>query len=234
MKTDSERVTIRACLAGSHQLAAYTARPRALKGSVFSTQIHQSAINNILQQMELSGQRIELEELIGRLQSRLGIARQDIHSDIPEDVQIRLAEGLPFSVEFDDDRVVVSIRISELITRNRAYRNFVVRAKYTADVDDLNLNLTREGGIELISEKIGFRDQFALRGIFTKVMANDHRLKILRGRFEEDQRLAKLVVTQFVSQDGWIGISVGEPSESPKNARQATVRADGPSHSQRR
>lgn len=226
MKTDQERITMRARLAGNHQLSAYTARPRAIKGSVFSTQIHQSAINNIVQQMDLSGQRIELEELIGRLQSRLGIARQDIHSDIPDNVQIRLSDGLPLSVEFDEDRIVLAIRISELITSRRAYRNFVVRAKYTADVNDLDLDLTREGGIELISEKIGFRDQFALRGIFTKVMANNHRLKILRGRFEEDPRLARLIVTQFASQDGWIGISVGEsvPAVSLTEHRVETLR----------
>ena len=193
MKTDQHRVTMRCRLAGAQQLSAHTARPRAVAGSVFSMQMHQSAINNVVQQMELSGQRIQLEELIDRLRDRLGVARQDIHSDIPEGVQIRLADGQPLSVEFDDDRVLVAIRISELVTRRRTYRNFVVRARYTADVDDFNLNLTREGGIELISEQIGFRDQFALRGIFTKVMANDHRLKILRGRFEEDPRLARLI-----------------------------------------
>ena len=82
----------------------------------------------------------------------------------------------------------------------------------------------REGGIELISEQIGFRDQFALRGIFTKVMANDHRLKILRGRFEEDPRLARLVVNQFTVQDGWIGISVGEPAPGIREALRSVGR----------
>ena len=187
-------------------------------------QMHQSAINNIVQQMELSGQRIELEELIERLGNRLGVARKDIHSEIPQDVQIRLADGQPLGVEFDDDCVMVAIRISELVTRRRTYRNFVVRARYTANVDDFNLNLVREGGIELISEQIGFRDQFALRGIFTKVMANDHRLKILRGRFEEDPRLARLVVNQFTVQDGWIGISVGEPAPGIREALRSVGR----------
>ena len=158
MKTDMDRITIRCRFAGPHQLAAYTARPRAMTGSMFSTQLHQSAINNILQQLDLSGQRIELEELIDRLNSRLGVTRKDIYAELPEGVTVRLADGQPMSVDFDDDRVVVSIRIEELGTPRRTYRNFVVRAKYTANVDDLNLNLTRDGGIELISEQIGFRD----------------------------------------------------------------------------
>ena len=77
--------------------------------------------------------------------------------------------------------------------------------------------MASEGGIELISEQLGFRDQIALRGIFTKVMTRNHRLNVMRGRFLEDPRLSNLGVTQFVVRDGWVGLSIGPPN-SPKVA----------------
>ena len=73
----------------------------------------------------------------------------------------------------------------------------------------MHVNLEREGGIELISEQIGFRDQVALRGIFTKVLTRNHRLNIIHDQAQKNAQLQNLGVTQFEVRDGWIGISVG-------------------------
>ena len=223
MRTTKERIIVRCRLAGQHQLAAYTPRPRALSGSFMSLQLHQSAINNLLRQIELANERVELEELMQRLQEKFGVVREDISDEIPEGVMIRLADGQPIQVEFDNDRVVVSVKITELKTRRRRWKNITVRARYRANAEKNHVDLNREGGIELTADKIGFRDQIALRGIFTKVMSSYHRFQVLRGRFENDSRLTKLQITQFVAREGWIGVSIGNPpkdrvaSESNRN-----------------
>jgi hypothetical protein len=189
-------------------LAAYTPRPRALQNSVLSLQIHESAANNLLQQLELEGRRIDMEELMVCLSEKLHINRADIHEELPPKAVVRLGYDRPIEVEFDDDRVLVTVRIAELSTGKRTWHNFVVRGRYRADVTRLSVDLSREGGIELISEELGFRDQIALRGIFTKVMTRNHRLNLMRDRFAEDHRLANLIVGQFVVRDGWIGVSI--------------------------
>lgn len=211
MRTTKDRIIVRCRLAGQHQLAAYTPRPRALAGSFMSLQLHQSAINNLLRQVKLANERIELEELMKRLQKKFGVDREDISEEIPEGVLIRLSNGQPIQVEFDNDRVVVSVKISELKTRRRRWKNITVRARYRADAEENHVDLNREGGIELTADRIGFRDQIALRGIFTKVMSSYHRFQVLRGRFENDSRLTKLQITQFVAREGWIGVSIGNP-----------------------
>lgn len=133
---------------------------------------------------------------------------------------MRLGSERPIEFEFNDDRVLITVRITELKTPRRTWRNFIVRGKYLPCMGQTYVDLQREGGIELISEQLGFRDQVALRGIFTKVMSRNHRLNILRGRFEKDARLANLGVTQFEARDGWIGISVG-PQRRPRVAAEA-------------
>ncbi len=222
MRTTEERMVMRCRLAAESQLAAYTPRPRALRGSVLSFQFHESAANNLLEQLDLDGQRIELEDLMKRMSEKLDIRRSDIHEDIPEGVKLRLGEDRPIQIDLDDGRVLITIRLAELSTPRRKWRNFVVRGRYRADVVSMHVNLEREGGIELISEQLGFRDQIALRGIFTKVMARNHRLNLIHGRLATDPRLKKLSVTQFVVRDGWVGVSVG-PQKSTDQPQEANV-----------
>ncbi|MCA9197404.1 MAG: hypothetical protein KDA87_07690 [Planctomycetales bacterium] len=223
MKTTPERLTMRCRLASPNQLAASTPRPRALANSLMSLQIHQSAVNNAIERLELGGRKVELELLLAELRQKLGIDRQDIHQDLPQDVTLRLAQVEPIRFEFSDNRVLLVFRIAELHVGQKQWRNFIVKARYRADFCKTHVDLQREGGIELISERIGFRDRIALRGIFTKVTSGDHRFSILRGRFEENPRLAQMEPTQFVAEDGWIGLSLGVPKED-RVAQEPTVR----------
>ena len=224
MRSTAERIVLRCRIASAAQLAAYTPRPRALKDSVMSMQFHESSANNLLEQLELDGQVIDLEELIQKLSERLEMDVDAIREELPEGVKLRLGQDRPIQIEFDDHRILVTFRIAELSTPRRKWRNFVVRGKYRADMGRLHVDLERDGGIELISEQLGFRDQIALRGIFTKVMTRNHRLNVMRGRFLEDPRLSNLGVTQFVVRDGWVGLSIGPPN-SPKVATETPVTA---------
>ena len=208
MRTTAERIVLRSRIAGATQLAAYTPRPQAVQDAVLSLQVHESAANNLLQQLHLEGKRIDVPELMVCLSQKLHIERADIHEDLPEDASVRLGYDRPIEVEFDADRVLFTFRIAELSTGKKTWHNFIVRGRYRADVTRLSVDLSREGGIELISDDLGIRDQVALRGIFTKVMTRNHRLNLLRDRFAQDQRLANLVVSQFQVRDGWIGVSI--------------------------
>jgi hypothetical protein len=223
MRTADQRLVMRYRLAADEQLAAYTPRPRALPDNALSVQLHESLPNNLLAQLKLEDRRVELEELMKELSGKLHIQRQDIHEEIPPEVVIHLGPDRPIQFEFDNDRVLVTVRIKELQTPKRRWRNFVVRGRYRMDVAPTHVDLQRDGGIELISEQLGFRDQVTLRGIFTKAMTRDHRLNILRGRFISDPHLNRLGVTQFVARDGWIGLSVGPLSHEQLAA---AVRSD--------
>ena len=125
MRTTSQRVVMRLRLASSEQLAAYTPRPRALADNVLSMQLHESAANNMLDQVKLDNASFELEDLMVRLRETLGIERSDFHEEIPEGVSVRLGNDRPIQFEFSDDRVLVTVKIQRLKTPRRTFRNFV-------------------------------------------------------------------------------------------------------------
>ena len=48
-------MNVRLRLASDHQLSGHTPRPRAMAGSLASLQVHESLLNNVLEQLRLEG-----------------------------------------------------------------------------------------------------------------------------------------------------------------------------------
>ena len=93
LSTSEERVVARARLAGTEQLGAHTPRPRAPADSWLSIQVHQSAINNTLEKLDLDGRSFALPELFAWMAEKLhrpSLAQQE---DLPDDVRLTFARN---------------------------------------------------------------------------------------------------------------------------------------------
>ncbi|HTN74708.1 MAG TPA: hypothetical protein VL096_05655, partial [Pirellulaceae bacterium] len=110
----------------------------------------------------------------------------------------------------DAGRLMLVIKIAELAQgRDHKWKNFTVQAYYVPNVETLDARLVRDGTIELIGERLGFRDQIALRGIFTKVLSKNRSFDLVPEKIARDPRLKSYQITQFTITDGWIGLAVG-------------------------
>ena len=69
--TDEKRFKMRLLLAGEDQLGSHTPRPQANDDSLASVQVHESAINNVLQRLLLNGRTFTLPELSQYVAARL-------------------------------------------------------------------------------------------------------------------------------------------------------------------
>ncbi len=211
MSSSDNRANYRGRLAGDHQLAAFTARPRDSANNLVSIQVHQSAINNFLRQLRLDGQRGELREVIQSVMNQFDLVATPIPDDIPEGIEIAMAQSDSVRVDCDDDRVSFVLRIAELSTDERTWRNFAVRANYTpTQPDRFRCDLTRETGVELAPRGLSFGDQVALRAIFTKVFSKNRPITLIHPEMTKDPRVKDLQVDQFVARDGWVAISLGQ------------------------
>ena len=76
MHTTRDRITLRSRLSNDRQLAAYSPRPRALKGSLMSAQVHQSTINNLIDQLHVGGKLRPVEEIMQDIATKLGKHRK--------------------------------------------------------------------------------------------------------------------------------------------------------------
>jgi hypothetical protein len=224
METTSDRLIARYRIAAREEVAAHTPRPQAPSDSMLSVQIHESAMNNVLDQLHLGGRRVELTELYKEMTARFAPAKKiDIPEDLPENVFVTFAEENPLRVDCQDGRVRLTIHITELAqqgTRNR-WTNFTVHAYYAPSADQLDANLYRDGIIELIGDNrpLPLGQRAGLTAIFARVLSRNRKLHIINEQIATSPQLRDQQVTQFVIHDGWIGVALG-----PKAAgRQAAM-----------
>jgi len=214
METTTDRLIARYRLAGREEVGAHTPRPQAPADSMLSVQIHETAMNNVLDQLKLHGRRIELFELYKEVSNRFLPTRKiEVPEDLPENVYVTFADNDPIRVDCQDGHVRLTIHLKELAqegTRNR-WTNFTVHAYYAPSADQLDANLYRDGIIELIGDNrpLSLGQRTLLSGIFAKVLSKNRKLHVINRQIAEAPQLRDQQVTQFVIHDGWIGVALG-------------------------
>ncbi len=208
MKTTDERFTVRTRIAGVNQLGSHTPRPRAPSDSLASIQLHQSAVNNLFERLDLNGRSLSLAALHAHVLKKLGRDPQPAPEAMPEDVYIRFAAHDAVHVECRDDRVRVTLAIEELSKSPRRWRKFAVHVNYRPADNVADARLDREGTIQLEGRRLNLGSQIALRGVFSKIFA-DQGLSLLPNRIKTDPRFADIEMTQLTIEDGWIAVALG-------------------------
>jgi hypothetical protein len=211
LSSSEDRALYRGRLAGSHQLAAFTARPRASANNYLNMQVHISAVNNFLRQLDLDGQRGSIRDVMKSVIGQMGFPQVTIPDEVPDGVTIALAKRDSVRIECDKDRVSFTLCIAELKLENRTWRKFAVRAHYAPTIDGLHCELQRVGTVELQGRRAS--KDLALRAIFVKVFSKNRPIPLVHPELVKDRRMQDLQIDQFIVRDGWIGISVGQRPE---------------------
>jgi hypothetical protein len=214
LTTTEDRVTARLRLAGDDQVGAHTPRPLALSNSLASLQIHESAINNALDGLQLADKTFTLPELHRWITERIDRPDAALPDDLPEDVLVTFAAKDPVRVRCVDGRVEVTVAIAELDDGRRGWYDFQVTVYYHPRREGLRLEFFRDGPIELTGEAYAGRAVIGLRGIFAKVFSSRRTLKIEPQIAAQHPRLATLEFNSAMVDNGWISVSVADRNES--------------------
>jgi hypothetical protein len=221
MSTTPERITLRTRLANDGQLGSQTPRPRAPETSLLSVQIHQSAINNAIQRLDLDGRTFTLPALLSWIGKKTGRPALTAPDDVPDDLTITFAEKDALQFTCAEGQIEFKITVAELETARKTWRNFTVRSFYQPESSGLEARFVRDGSMFLEGKSFKGKPEIVLRGIFSKVLAKNRSLSLIGERFTGDPRLKDLVITQFVVRDGWIGLAYGLASDSGSTSRPA-------------
>lgn len=212
-KTDSQRIMMRLRIGGAEQLGANTPRPWAPSDSLASFQAHESAINNLLDRLDLAGRTFTLPELRQWVADRLHrpeFAQRETEHD---DICLTFAQQNPVVIRFQNGRFSVSLSIGYLRKGQNEWSNFQVCAIYRPEIDGDKARLVRDGVVQLRGD-LDMRSQIGLRGLFGKAFDKEKPLLISPENISPDPRMRELMITQFVIEDGWVGIAVG-PKQRP-------------------
>jgi hypothetical protein len=211
MQTTETRLIVRYRVASADQLAANTPRPVAPADSQLSLQVHQTAFNNLTGQVVTGDRNWTMQELSDKISDLLQQPRKPLAKEAPTDVTVRFADSRPITVEFEDNRLWLTLRIAEMEQPGRIQlKNFTVRTSYLPSVNGLNAELTRDGAISIDAK----RDRLAIRAVFSQVFANRSSIPMVSSELLNDPRASGLAVSQLELRDGWLAIAVS-PDQSP-------------------
>ncbi len=218
MSSTESRLIARYRMAGDFQLAAMTPRPRALRDNLFSVQMHQSALNNTLEQLVPQEEALPIDQVLTQCFEVLGVQDRPLPEDLPEDTSIQFAKHRPITVEIEDGKVWITMRIIRLQRDRLRLRNFIVRAAYSAQVDGLSASLVRDGHLSISGPGMSMRQRFPVRAIFNKVLSPTRPLPLTSPELLAQRLPPQSGITQFELRDGWIGVSIGKTTENQRVA----------------
>ncbi len=215
LSTTEERIIARVRLASPQQLGAHTPRPRAPSDSWASLQIHQSAINNGIESLDLDGRSFSIEELFAWVAKKLDqpdLANQD---DLPEDVYVTFADEDAIRVRCENGRAEVMFSFAELRQGRNRWHDFTVRSYYMPKQEGMTPRFVRDRGtIFLEGKSLKGRPQITLRAIFSRVLSLNRDLNLIDESIANDPRLKGMQISQFVVDHGWIGLAYS-PTRPP-------------------
>ena len=209
-QTTPQRLTMRLRLASRRQLGAHTPRPMAPSDSLASFQVHETAVNNLVQRLELNGKTFTVGQLRERIADRLG--RPEMKEDRTQhddDVKITFADKDAVHVACDDGRITLNLSIARLSKYPRSWKDFQVQVHYRTEVDGLSALLVRDGVVQLTGRRVRTSSQVALRGIFSRIFTKNRPKQIVPDRILNHPKTADLALTQLAIEDGWIAVALG-------------------------
>jgi hypothetical protein len=216
LQTTQQRLLARYRLAGDWQLGAFTPRPRAPRSSLMSLQVHQSALNNTLEQLVPHDELTSIRDMVRQGLETFGFTAPQIPGDIREDVKIQFAPTRPVTVEIEDGQFWVTMRVVRLTGKDRLdLRRFIVRALYKPQVDGLNARLVRDGHLRISGPGMSMRQRLPVRAIFNKVLSPNRPLQLTLPQLVDHPAAAGLAISQLELRDGWIALAISE-TDAPR------------------
>jgi hypothetical protein len=209
LQSNEARAIMRVRVAGENQLASHTPRPRAYSDNVASVQVHQSAVNNILERLGFQGRTFTAAELYQFAVTELYVPDVVDSAQIPSDIEVKFAKVDPISIHCANGHIELRLAIEELRRGAKTWRDFVVRTEFKTAVVDGATCFVRDGMIHLSGNKLSTTSQIALRTVFAKVFADEMCLPLWPEKLRSDKRFEDLDIAQVDIRDGWIGMAVG-------------------------
>ncbi len=211
MQSTETRLIVRYRVASEQQTAAHTARPIAPSDSLISMQIHQSAFNNTASQIIQAERDWTIQELADQIADILKQPRVAIHMERAEDIRVRFHPLNPITVEFNEGKLWLTLRIDSLEQPGRIQlKNFSIRACYSPVVNGLLASLERDGAISVDGHRLGTKDKVPLRAIFSNVLSEKDPIPVVADWLIQDPRAQGMAVSQLEMRDGWLAIAISD------------------------
>ena len=170
---------------------------------------------------------MKLVELFHFFSEKMGVADPVLPEDLPTRTVIEFAARDAILVHCDGDHLNLTLGIRELAHGRDKIRNFRVHACFRPVLDRLAVRLVRDGSLQFSGRRLKTGPRIVLHSVLGKLLPKGQELRLIASNLQDDPRLAGLMVTQLVIDDGWIGLALG-PAHLARNAWRTPMTRDFP------
>ena len=216
-----DEVNVRVRLATYRQLGAHTPRPKAPAASLASVQLHETALNNVLQRLRLAGREISLAQLWQAASPQADQANSAKTDGM--DVRLKFAPYDPLQVQCLDGRVRATLRLDALEAGGLHMERLVVHVEFQPVRRDRNMYLEKTGSVVVAGADISSSQRAILQTVIGGYLTRSGGLPVVPSALLDMPRLSDVAVTQCEVTDGWIAVALG-PAESAMRTSQRGTR----------
>ncbi|MGL6196925.1 MAG: hypothetical protein ACRC2T_19095 [Thermoguttaceae bacterium] len=195
-------------------LGSHTPEPETVKGAFADFKLHESALETVIQSLEIEGKTITIGELRKLIAERIDEPEFASEPEENDDVVFSFAEKDPIMVRFNNGRLEISLTLAAMKVNRSVWRNFRFIANYRPIVDENgDLAFQRDDDFIVIGQR-NLRTQVALRTVFSKIFPLNRRYTLVPNIFKTDERFAELTTGMCRLENGWFAIAiVGKETE---------------------
>src|SRR5262249_36218675 len=157
--------------------------------SLASIQIHESAINNLLDGLQLAGRTFTFAELCDYIADRANCPMLQPPANLPADAIITFADRDPVRARCENGKLWLTLAAKELSRGANRWQNIVATVAYEPQVEGLRVRLVRSGLFELEGDNSPQAEK-ALREIFGTLLPSDRKLNLIPPFVTEHPQLA--------------------------------------------
>ena len=224
LHTVDNKLAIDYRLAGIHQLAAHGFHPQIPAETLVGIQVHESAMNNLLHNLELDGKSGQLIDVMARIAEQLGMDNFEVPMDIPETVMVRFMERESVRIRFYKGKVQLMIQMRQLQNKRVGWRNFAILAEYAPSSDAISGTLERHGVIQILGKGLRLGDRIALQTIFNKVLPSTRTLTLLGENITQHPSMETSGVELFEINQGWLTFAITDKKPVTASVEDSTER----------
>jgi hypothetical protein len=213
MSTTLDRIVTRYRLAGRDQMGAHTSRPTDFNNDLVSIQVHQSAINNLIERFELNGKEFTAETLRDHLENVVGVVDKNVESTTEAD--FKFADYDAMRIDFREGEITVEIKLSRLqIGKGKKWRRITIGTTYVPEYIGTKMVLTQKDGIELDGKNLKLGDEMAIRTACKVILDDQYSVDLIPPSIAQNApngALHNLIIDRLSISDGWFGVAFNQP-----------------------
>ncbi|MCI0491662.1 MAG: hypothetical protein L0Z07_01855, partial [Planctomycetes bacterium] len=182
-----------------------------------------SALTNAAVALGLNGKRLTAPELQSMLREKFPGMALKTPPEAREDTIFQFAYQDAVRFHIADGKLELAIAIDDFQQAGHRIRGFVVHAYYVPVLTGLQADLVRDGAIG-IEGRLGSTERARLHSVFKEILTEERRLPLIRLEDPADPRIAGLMVSQLVLEDGWLGLAIGPEANGRVAERSHSLR----------